>query len=403
MKSPSANDEAAPRHGNAAGGLCPGEQVPRRPECSSPCVGHRQLVKKFVLLAVSLVILIVASEVIVRFACPQRLEILRPDIWESAEGLGWRRRANLDTSVNSGEGPAHLYTDSRGFRVGSGARPVGKTRILMLGDSFMGALAVEYEESLAGLIESRLGDSPVGPVEVWNAAVSGYDPCRYLIQTESVLSDNKIDLVLVALYVGNDAVEEWQRSFTPRKPARADWTSRIHHVHSFLKRRSHLFTLTWNSVKQFLVRLDLRKTDIAPMCLRSEAASRRWEVTADICAEIRNTAALHDAGTLFFLIPSAWQVDTDLFRTLVRRAGLDPADWDLEQSDDLLRVAFEARGLATIDLLPTLRAGFAADNELYGDVDDHFNARGHAVVATALEPAILEALTNPAEHRVGDE
>ena len=363
----------------------------------------KRLGMRVVLTIFSLGVALLSAEVIVRVACPQQLAVLRPDIWEPVEILGWRKQPHLNTTVNNGEGAVGLYTDSRGFRIGSGPRPAGGKRILLLGDSFVEALAVEYEESMAGQIEARFSKQAVGPVEVWSTGVSHWGPCQYLILMKSLLPDHKFDLVLVALFAGNDAVEEWQRSFAVRESTAARWMSPLHRVDWFLKCRSHVFTLIKSGVELLLVRLDLRKTDLAPMCLKSEATSRRWDVTADICAEIRNTAALHGVETLFFLIPSDLQVNRDMFLAQVRRAGLDSGDWDLDQPDDLLRAALETRGLDTIDLLPTLRAGFAADNELYGRVDNHLNARGHAVVANALEPAIKEALTESRYNRAGNE
>lgn len=64
-----------------------------------------------------------------------------------------------------------------------------------------------------------------------------------------------------------------------------------------------------------------------------------------------------------------------------------------ERFDDQMRRSFLAdwakrRGVAYLDLTPALHA--AAGEGLYLDGDPHWNARGHAVVARAVE-AIVEA------------
>jgi hypothetical protein len=120
--------------------------------------------------------------------------------------LGWQRRPSVDTQVNTGEGLVRVMTDAEGFRVGSGGRRFASDSILLIGDSFMEALQVEYEESLAGLIE----DSLIGPqarrVAVRNAAVGGWNSPHYRIFARKQLETNAYGLLLVSILVGNDVV-----------------------------------------------------------------------------------------------------------------------------------------------------------------------------------------------------
>src|SRR3989442_7554034 len=96
------------------------------------------------------------GEVVVRIVAPQQLIILRPDIWMPVDSVGLTFRPFVHSTINTGERPGHVVTDSQGFRVSAGGRPSARTRVLLIGDSFMAALQVEYEQSLAGLLEKGL-------------------------------------------------------------------------------------------------------------------------------------------------------------------------------------------------------------------------------------------------------
>ena len=113
------------------------------------------------------------AEVLVRVLAPQQLVVKRPDIWQAVDTLGWAHRADVRTTINTGERTVRVFTDRDGFRVGAGGRVEGKKRILLLGDSFMEAFQVEYEQSFAGLLEARLGATLGETVAVRNAGVGG--------------------------------------------------------------------------------------------------------------------------------------------------------------------------------------------------------------------------------------
>src|SRR5438093_849000 len=107
------------------------------------------------MVSVSLSLAFGLGELAVRFVAPQQLIVKRPDIWQPADTLGWTRRPNVNTTINTGERTVRVITDHDGFRVGGAGRVESKRRILLLGDSFMEALQVEYEQSLARLLEAR--------------------------------------------------------------------------------------------------------------------------------------------------------------------------------------------------------------------------------------------------------
>ena len=199
---------------------------------------------------------ILLCELLVRLVIPQQLIIERPDVWYPVPGLGWQKRADVDTTINSGERTVRIRTDRYGFRIGQAGRSPAEFNVLLLGDSLMEAIQVEYEDSLAGLLELQLAERLETGVAVWNTAVAGWGPSQYLIQARDALALRQFDLVLVCLFLGNDAEADRITSFPPRPeinrhsfryPRKATWKEFVRAVMSpandLLERRSHLFQL----------------------------------------------------------------------------------------------------------------------------------------------------------------
>ncbi len=110
--------------------------------------------KNAFVLVISICCSLLLAEAMVRFAAPQQLVIMRSDIWQPDDGLGWRHRANVDTVVNTGEKTVRFFTDANGYRVNGNATETKEyeARILVLGDSFLEALQVENEFTIPEVI-----------------------------------------------------------------------------------------------------------------------------------------------------------------------------------------------------------------------------------------------------------
>ncbi len=357
------------------------------------------------LFALSVCAALLLAEVAVRFVAPQQLIQVRPDIWQPVDSLGWIKRPGVNTTVNIGDRTVLLITDDRGFRIGSRPRPVGGIRILLLGDSFMEALQVEYEESLAGLLETKLSERLGIPVEVWNTGVSGWDPVQYLLQARSILERDSIDLVIVALYAGNDAVPMRHDRIPPRQPnvyhklrspKTLKWDelidSILYPINDFFERRSHLYLFLKTRMQTVLMRLGLTATYFPVEFLRSERESDRWQITGSICRDIAEAATRSRTQALFVIIPTQFQVDTLVFNRYVRGFNIEPSDIDIDQPSRLLRETLEKEGLLVIDALPALRAAHSSGQILYGSVDPHMNAAGHALLAELVVPRAVMLL-----------
>jgi len=356
-----------------------------------------------VMLCTSLGLAYLVGEVSVRILAPQQLIVKRPDIWQPVDTLGWIHRPDVTTTINTGERTVHVFTDGDGFRVGRAGRVESKRRVLLLGDSFMEALQVEYEQSLAGLLEARLGTRLGETVAVRNTGVGGWDPPQYLMEARRELARERFDVVLVSVYLGNDVVTRRVERYAPGPPVDAPFhrlrlprhityaelvDAVFYPINDFLKARSHLFILVKKQASTLRMRLGLTAEYFPEELLRREANSSRWTVTAQICRDIRDLALARGAATVFVLIPAPFQVDTAAFYRALKGFKIDAAAVDLEQPERLLSGAMGAYRLDVVDVLPDFRRAERGGSHLYGTVDPHLSPEGHDLLERLVEPAM---------------
>lgn len=404
--------------GSNAGRACPSGEGSSAPEdaegggAAGPQAGVLRRLARRTALAVGCLALLLggtaaallAGELLVRWAAPQQLVLIRPDLWRPADTVGWTHRAGVDTRVNTGERTVRFVTDERGFRVAPSGRPDGDLDVLLLGDSFMAALQVEHSRSFAGIVERELSQLLDRPVAVHNAAVGGWDALHYLLRGRQLLERGDYDLTIVSVYLGNDLVHARTDAFDPRHPeersglrlpseATADELvdALARPANDWLEVRSHLFVLSKNALRSVLMRLGLTARYIPEELRRDRADDPAWDLTARILAELDDVSRSRGVPALFALAPSDYQVDPELLRRHARALGVDPSLLDAEQPNHLLGSRLRERGLRTVDLLPALRA---ADEgaELYGEVDPHFSPAGHRAMWRALREPLVELL-----------
>lgn len=362
----------------------------------------------FVVLGVSLGFSLAAVELAVRVAAPQQLIIGRPDLYQPMDSVGYRFRPGVDVIVNTGDGPARIVTDSFGFRSSAAVQAEPAVRLLLLGDSFMAALQVDHEFTLAGRMESDLSAALGAPVQVRNAGVPGWDPPQYRTFLRSIVDREHYDMIIVATYVGNDLVVE-DRPYIPpfdleppsrfRFPRSVGWgeltAAFARPLNDRLEARSHAFILLKNRLDVLRMRLGLTGVYFPAGFARSDRTSPMWRVTADLLAALEELASARGIPVLYVVLPVDFQVNPALFAAYARGFGIDTTTIDLEQPNRLLTEVLGERGLHVVDALPALREAEGRGLRTYGRVDNHFSAGGHAVVWDVIRDDVLQALGHP--------
>jgi hypothetical protein len=371
------------------------------------------------LLSVAAVVLLLGvAEIAIRVVLPQNLILIRPDVWLPDDRYGWITAPDVDVEISAGERRVHLRTDARSNRIDHrGPPPAAPSQVVLaVGDSFLQAVEVDYEDTLGavierGFIERGWAGGEGDALRVVNSGVAGWTPSHYRLKVEEELaSGRRYDAILVVFYLGNDIVRRRVDRFEPRAPAMRrhfrmprDLSSPeivsalLYPINDTLEESSHLFALVRDRSLLLRMRLGLTPIRMPKLLDRRRLLAPEWKLTAELCAATARPAERAGVPVLFALVPSIHEVDREFVARYVDFLGLEASRYDLDQPSREMRRLLEARGLRVIDLTPALReANDAGGDALYDRVTVHLSPRGHRVVGEALVPA-LHALLGPAE------
>jgi hypothetical protein len=259
------------------------------------------------------------------------------------------------------------------------AKPAGVRRLLVLGDSFVVALEVPYEETATALLEARAAAAGAAPVEAIALGMTSYGQAQewlWLKQTGVALEP---DVVLLLVHLGNDVEDNHQPfgtgSSRPYFALRDDalvqvgWPDASARWKYALSARLRSFIL----LREIVLRLDFLKRAAGRMGLLNFAAEKThdarlgekqregWQLTLALIREIVRTTQA--AGALPLV---AWHgsFPTSTHETPEQRVAAFCAGERLECLD--------------------LHASLAGHAELFVPEDEHWSAAGHARVAELL-------------------
>src|ERR1041385_847494 len=131
-----------------------------------------------------------------------------PEFYVSDVARGYSLRPNMQGWYRK-EGEAYVRINSDGLRdrEHSKIKPPHTFRIAVLGDSFVEALQVPFEQSFCHIVEQQLRSCPAmagRDVEVINFGVSGYGTAQELITLRNQVWPYSPDLVLLTVTTNND-------------------------------------------------------------------------------------------------------------------------------------------------------------------------------------------------------
>jgi len=309
--------------------------------------------------------------------------------------------------LQTDEGYSHGRINSLGLRDREipYEKPANRKRVLILGDSFMEAMQVGFDDSFSNLLQTTLGKTlPEDSVETINAGRSGMGTAEEYLWYVSEGFKYKPDLVLLAFYVGNDfrdnvrALAE-QPVLKPYILFDAD-TFRVDA--SFTESRSYkLKTLFWpllgNSVLAYETMRSVETSKAAVIEKAEDTPCPKdvkvfdlelnddWEnaynVTGDIITILADAVKSNSSAFCMMIIPYASQVN-DTENDCVKEA-------DLRRPNTFLRGVADRRNIPFFDLTDTLEQEYQrTGNYTYGFGDNlgtgHWNESGHRFAAETM-------------------
>jgi lysophospholipase L1-like esterase len=132
---------------------------------------------------------------------------LRPwfsTMYQPDDRVLYRHIPGVERAYNYGGTIIRYKIDSQGFRGGELAPLGALPRVLVYGDSFIQGDFSPTQDTFTEQLRERLARTAGRSVEVVNAGVAGYGPDQELRRMEDELPVLEPNLVIVALYAGND-------------------------------------------------------------------------------------------------------------------------------------------------------------------------------------------------------
>lgn len=278
----------------------------------------------------------------------------------------------------------------------------GDFRILVMGDSFMEAYQVPFEQSLPALLEQSLVKDAARGVEVINAGVSGWGTDDELRYYNEYARPMKPDLVVVAMTLHNDISDNLREKWhTERDGALVEqdvspipWLryQRLK-VQAFLSTRLQLYQL-WRVVRHgrgMRVAAGELRTHVATLFDEPlhDRTARGVRLTELLLARL-DSSVRRDGGQLaVVLLPLQYQVSDAGFAAF-SQAFPDSAKPRLDRPQVILHEITERLGIPTVDLLPHFRDWMTTDGRsLYLEGDGHWNEPGHRLATRVVAESLL--------------
>ncbi len=287
--------------------------------------------------------------------------------------------------------------DYRPARISYTGGPEGEhTRILILGDSFMG-------ESFRGpsMFREMIKHLAPGKFEVLNEAVGGMGPYEYLRQARKWIKRFRPRYVCLSYYAGDDLSKvihtEHPDSFTGRiKDILRPFLDDLYLYHFYIEKRSLFFSgkllkkARMNGADESVVKMAGEKK-INPWLLDLSARSRDFFTEGllmesprslqaagevrDIIGEILSLCRASGAELMMICVPDSTQVNDSHFDFL-RKCGFNTDERTLssDRPQEFLKDLCGELGVPYLDILPYFRAD--RGTEYYLKNDNHFNNKG---------------------------
>jgi hypothetical protein len=304
--------------------------------------------------------------------------------------VGYRLRPDVTTTYATAEYSTHLHINAQGVRDDAdiGPKAPDERRIVVLGDSLVLSVQVEFADTYCHLLEQKLNATDRGHRwRVINAGVQGYGPVDQWLFYRNVVETLQPDVVMVVAFVGNAAAaiekEAWLDAGGPTEEStRATVTSGLRQV----VKSSVVLQLARVRYDQLKARFTSAAREPALSTYLADpppSVAHGLEVTRRAIGLIADRAAENHARTAVVLMPARFQVEDGDYGRLA--AAITQAGGTLVRNaaTDRYRTALEPLGLPTLDLLPALKRQ-PDPIGLFYQRNVHLTERGHRVVADAL-------------------
>jgi lysophospholipase L1-like esterase len=304
--------------------------------------------------------------------------------------MGHRLKPGARTEYSTAEFTSRISINAQGVRDDRdfGPKRPGQTRVVVLGDSLVTSVQVSSGETFMARLERELSAAdPSRDWQVINAGVQGYSPVHEWLFYRYIADALEPDIVLIVVFVGNDATEAydlagWMDNGPPASDlsaATVTWARRL--------ARSSMVVQTarmrWDQLRSEAAGPGTERPLASYLAEPTMEVTRGLEVARDAFGRIAAMAAKRGARTALVLMPARFQVDDADYgrlRDIVHSAGHELVR---HAATERFRTALTPLGLPMFDLLPVMQAQTNPAG-LFFQRNIHLTPRGHQVVGHAL-------------------
>jgi lysophospholipase L1-like esterase len=367
------------------------------------------LAQRVLLALFGVIVALLLAEIMLRIGFRRQLEV---DATNSVvdERLGWRNRPDWqgDHIVEGHIVP--VVINPQGFRRSQAVsveKPPNVRRIILIGDSVTAGFEVPAEKTFAALLEKKLNERGSQKYEVLNAGVRGYgtDQCELWLRREGVKYQPD---VVVYVFCHNDLFDNLNKKNKPYYTLQGDQIEL--HLPNTARLRKAQFVLKNLYLRRLIRRFHDRQRQGDAIVGRMETAEERrrrsewfhkvrnmdmntpeWQLMSRLIKRMNATCRQH--GAKFYVTSGVviFEVDDDILHQMGgdrQRDGEDPYRF----RERLLTIC-RPEGIPYVDALHVFAQHYRAHHEnLWWKADNHYNEKGHALMAQVLYNALSKDL-----------
>jgi hypothetical protein len=347
----------------------------------------REIAKNLSLMALSLVVVTILLELAVRgyshFAFPKMMEV--------DDRLGWRHAANREkTFVNELGEPILMRQNNHGLRGADydPAQSLGKSRVLVLGDSFTEAVHVSEEQTFVGRLNKLHPE-----LQLLNAGVGGYGTVQEYLYLDLYGEVVRPAAVLLAIYENDltDNCLSYYPSFGPRPYAFASNGS-VTLVKELQPEGFRRFTLPlpfWQQLNKHSYLYGFLNGRV----YQRLRASRMRELAREDLKQTERCGRMAVLESLLLLLRARTQGLGAKLGVVIIPSEADARSGRSDTSDAILQVC-EARQLLCLALVASMHEAIVSNAKPYFQHDIHWTAEGHATAAQQISSFLTRVLTS---------
>lgn len=312
--------------------------------------------------------------------------------------VGHRLKPGATTVYSTAEFSTPLAINGQGVRDDReiGPKAPNEKRIVILGDSLVLSVQVAVGDTFAAHLERRLQDAATDGTtwRVINAGVQGYGPVEAWLFYKNVVAAFEPDVVLVVNFVGNDAIEAFDKATwidADGPPASSTQEAAVTTARRIVRSSMVLqnLRLRWDQLRARLSTPGPERPLASYLADPPPDVAEGLGVARRAVSLIAEAAATQGATTAVVLMPARFQLDDGDYGRLREATLAAGGDLQRDAATERFKETLAPLQLPVLDLLPSMRAQ-SDPVGLFFTRNIHLTKRGHAVVGAELERFLRE-------------